>query len=99
MFSVENNIWNGCDCSLDGLKLAKVKSNADSKAQERVWVVVLGVHDMDNTDPDYGIWCHKIAANKYSSGDIPDIGDWIYVMFIDGNPNICHMLGWVRNSK
>lgn len=90
---------NGSDCDLSGVKIAKCISNADPKAQERVWVRVYGVHDMQSTDPEYGIWASHCAPSKYTSGEFPDVDDHIYVMFPDiKDPNQCIYLGYCRHS-
>lgn len=100
MFSIEHNLLKGSDVSLDGIFIAKVVSNADPKAQERVYVRVIGVHDMTNEDPEYGIWAMHCAPSKSNSGEVPDVDDYIYVMFPDkSNPNLCLWFGWVRYSE
>lgn len=99
MFGIDMGL-NGSDVSLEGIKIAKVISNGDPKAQERVYVRVIGVHDMSNEDPDYGIWAHHLAPSKGNSGEIPDKDDFIYVTFPDKNdPNNCLWLGWCRYSS
>jgi hypothetical protein len=91
--------FDGSDCDLLGFKIAQVVKNKDAKAQERVWVRVIGVHDMKSTDPDYGILAIHCAPSKSNSGEIPDIGDFLWVVFPDMvNPNFCLWLGWVRHS-
>jgi len=100
MHGNEFNFFGGSDCDLSGIKLAQVVSNIDPTAQERVMVRVLGVHNMSNTtDPDYSIMAHHCAPSNNSSGDIPNVGDWLYVMFTDvNNPNQCIYLGYARYS-
>ena len=94
MFALEYNMRSS-DVSLTGMFLAKVLKNPDPKAQERVWVRVMGVHDMENTNNDYGIWAHHLAYSKGASGEIPEVGDWLWVVFPDQtNPNVCLYLGW-----
>ena len=93
---LEDYKLDGADCRLDGLHIAKVIKTADPKAQERVWVRVIGVHDMMSTDPDYCIEARHIAASKSGSGEFPDKDDLIYVMFMQGDPNVCYYLGWAR---
>jgi len=88
---------NSKDVDLSGIKIAKVVNNLDPKGLERVFVRVLGVHDLDNDNPKYGIWAERIAPTKYQSGDIPDIGDYLYVIFPNPNdPMRCLWIGWVR---
>jgi hypothetical protein len=86
--------------TLIGFKLAKVIKNKDSKAQERVIVRVLGVHDMDSADPDYGIYAMHCAPSKSNSGEIPDVDDMLWVFFPDPtDPNLCVYIGWVRHGN
>lgn len=73
------------DISLDGLKLAKVISNADPTAQLRLGVRVLGVHDINHKDPDYFVWANWLRYDKSITIQPPDIDDWVYVMFPDKN--------------
>ena len=95
---LEDLKFNGSDCNLGGLKIAKVIKNSDPKAQERVWVRVIGVHDMESKDDDYCIEAHHCAYSKSNSGEFPDKDDMVYGMFIDGNPNHFVYLGYVRHS-
>lgn len=98
MYGIENKLQ-GNDVSLSGMFLAKVLKNPDAKAQERVWVRVLGIHDMEDPDKEYGIWSHHLAYSKGASGEIPEIDDWLWVVFPDHyNPNICLYLGWSRTT-
>ena len=102
MYGIDMGL-NGSDCDLSGIKIAKVVNNADPKAQERVYVRVIGVHDMDpkrDSDPDYGIWANHCAYSKAASGEIPDVNDFVYVMFPDlSDPNHCLWIGWCRFSQ
>ena len=88
----------GCDVTLDGLKIGVVVENSDPTAQEKVLVRVIGVHDMKNTDPNYGVIARHCAFSKGTSGEIPEIGDYLYVMFINGDPNQCVWIGFVRHA-
>lgn len=82
------------DVSLTGVFYAKVLNNVDPLGVQRLFVRVLGVHDViDNfTDTSYGIWINHKCATRYRTGDIPKIGDLVYMEFmnINGklNPNI-----------
>lgn len=89
----------GSDCSLSGLKIAKVIKITDTKSQERVWVRVIGVHDMESKDPEYFIESRHIAPSKSNSGEFPDVDDMIYGTFMDGDPNIFYYFGWCRNTS
>lgn len=94
MFGYELELTNEVD--LGGLFIGLVVDNADPKAIERVRVRVLGVHDMDNTIKENSIWAQHIAPSKSNSGEIPDIGDYVYVMFLQKDPQMPLWLGWVR---
>lgn len=89
---------NGSDCNLSGLKIAKVIKNTDPKAQERVWVRVIGVHDMESTDPEYHVEAHHGAPSKSNSGEIPDVDDFLYGMFVDNDPNHFVWMSYCRNT-
>ena len=90
----------GSDVDLRGINIAIVVDNNDPKALERVLVRVLGIHDMNNTSIDNAIWADRVAFSKYSSGDIPDVDDYLYVIFPDTkDPMHILWLGWVRSLK
>lgn len=91
--------FDNADCSLDGLKIAKVVNRVDAKAQERVWVKVIGVHDMKNDDPNYCIEAIHIAPSKCNCGEFPNVGDTIFGFFINEDPNRFYYIGWARVSK
>jgi hypothetical protein len=85
------------DISLQGIFIGKVIINADPKALERVKVRIIGVHDMENKDDRNCIWAQHVAPSKGTSGEIPDINDYIYVMFLDpNNPLSAVWIGWCR---
>lgn len=84
---------------LDGLFIAKVIDNADPKALERVRVRVIGVHDMENEDKKNSIWAYHLCPSKQNSGEIPDVDDFLYVTFLQGNPSHCLWVGWCRVIK
>jgi len=94
MLGKEYNI--STEVNLDGLFIAEVIDNMDPKALERVKVRVLGVHDTSSTDPEYSVWAAHCAASKSASGEIPDIGDFIYVMFLNNDPMHIVWVGWCR---
>jgi len=87
------------ETSLDGIFIAQVIDNNDPKALERVRVRVIGVHNMENEDIKNSVWSNHIAASKSNSGEIPDVNDFLYVTFIQGNPGHCCWLGWCRSIK
>lgn len=92
----------GSDTHLGGIKIAEVIDNNDPKCCERVLVRVIGVHDMSapKTKTDYAIWADHCAPSKNRSGDIPEKGDFLYVMFPDlQDPMRCVWLGWVRHMR
>lgn len=84
------------DVNLSGIFLAKVIENKDPKALERVRVRVLGVHDFENKDPRNSVWAQHCAFSKGTSGEIPDIDDFVYVMFFQNDPMNIVWLGWAR---
>lgn len=84
------------EASLSGVFIAEVINNLDPKGIERVRVRVIGVHDMDNNDPKNSVWANHCAFSKGTSGEIPDIGDFIYVMFIQNDPMAIIWMGWTR---
>jgi len=75
------------DVTLDGIFIAKVLNNIDPLARERVFVRVLGVHDISDgfKDKTFGIWCDHKTASKYHAGDIPDIDDEVTMEFKTNN--------------
>jgi len=90
----------GSDVDLRGIHIALVVDNNDPKAMERVLVRVMGIHDMSDTSLKNAIWADRLAFSKYSSGDIPDKDDYLYVQFPDRkNPMWIIWLGWVRSLK
>lgn len=90
----------GSDVDLRGMKIAKVIDNKDPKGTERVLVSVLGVHDYDNASLANSAWADRCAYSKFSSGDIPDIGDFLYVIFPDHrDPMRIVWMGWCRTMK
>lgn len=85
------------EVSLEGIFIALVVDNLDPKALERIRVRVLGVHDMDNDVKENSMWANHIAPSKSSSGEIPDIGDYVYISFVQSNPLHLCWWGWVRS--
>jgi len=84
---------------LEGLKIAEVVSNADPKCQERVLVRIVGVHNMNNDVYENAIWAHHCSPFRDASGELPEDGDYVYVLFPDKhNPMACIWLGFVRSS-
>jgi len=80
-----------------GIYVAQVVDNMDPKGLERVKVRVVGIHDMSIQNEDYAVWAERCCPSKYiNNGDIPDIGDWVYVMFLNGDPMRPVWLGYVR---
>lgn len=96
---MKGNDWDafGSDVDLRGTHIALVVDNNDPKAMERVLIRVIGVHDMDNDKLENAVWADRIAYTKFASGDIPDVGDFLYVEFPDHkNPLRILWKGWVR---
>lgn len=94
MLGFEFDLNNEVD--LGGLFIGLVIENQDPKALERVRIRVLGVHDMENDIPENSIWANHIAPSKQNSGEVPDIGDYLYVMFMQKSPMAPCWIGWVR---
>ena len=78
---------------LDGLYRAKVLDNQDPYNSERLLVQVDSVHE-----DGIGVWAEHISYSNRISGDIPNIGDIVFVMFVkdfhlEYNPNDCVWIG------
>jgi hypothetical protein len=84
------------EVSLQGIYIGKVIVNKDSKGMERVKVRVMGVHDMNFESPKNAIWAQHCSPSKFNSGEIPDLGDLVYIMFMNNDPMTPIWLGWVR---
>lgn len=97
MLNYEYNLNN--EVNLSGIHIGLVVNRMDPKALERIRVRVLGVHDMTNTDPANSVWAEHIRPSKRTSGEIPHVGDYVYVMFLQNNPNTVLWLGWVNFIK
>ena len=82
--------------NLEGLKKAEVVFVDDPKKLERVRVRVVGIHDMNKTDLEYSIWAEHIAPSRKTSGDLPEVGDYVYVLFDKNNPLKCYWIGFCR---
>jgi hypothetical protein len=78
---------------LDGIYRAIVLDNQDPYNQERLLVQVDSIHEKD-----IGVWAEHISYSNRTSGDIPNVGDKVFVMFIKDfnfnyNPNDCVWIG------
>jgi hypothetical protein len=83
---------------LNGVYRALVLDNRDPYCQERVLVSVYGVHDSD-----VGVWAEHVSYSNRISGDIPNISDIVFVMFVKNpnnveDPNDCIWFG-ISNIK
>lgn len=88
------------DVQLTGWHIAKVVDNNDPKTCERVLVRVIGVHNMNEDSIENAVWADRCAYSKFSSGDIPDVGDYLYVQFPDvTNPMRIIWFGWARGIE
>lgn len=84
---------------LKGIKIAKVISNEDAKMQERVLVRVIGTHNMAVDTMDNAVWANHCSPFRDASGDLPEPGDFVYVMFPDEkDPMSILWIGFVRSS-
>jgi len=94
----------GAGVDLEGIKIAQVISNIDEKAQGRVLVRVIGVHDLRTIEENeeavknWGVWAHCCSPTR-SGPDIPEIGDYVYVMFPNTqDPMYIIWLGFVQGT-
>ena len=98
MFSVEEMFRN--DCSLSGFKMAKVINNEINQTnKEVIGVRVFGVHNMTSPDANYFIDAYHCNPTRDESGDIPCVGDILYGMFLNNNPNIFVWFGWANYNE
>ncbi len=94
----KDSIYN-VNIDFTGTKIAYVVSNEDPKCQERILVRVLGVHNLENKSTDNGVWANHVAPIRDASGDLPELGDYVYVTFPDKtNPQSILWWGFVRSS-
>lgn len=97
MLNKDNYFNAGLD--LSGIKIALVVSNEDPKGQERLLVRVLGVHNLENESKDNAIWAYHCAPTRNASGDLPEAGDFVYVLFPSRSDCMTIIwLGFVRGS-
>jgi len=86
------------DVSLNGIFIAKVLNNKDPLARERLFVRVIGVHDVSDNfkNKEFGIWIEHCTPSLYTTGDIPPINSEVYMMFISYNGSPCPNMGiWI----
>lgn len=88
----------GTDVIIGGrVFIGLVVDNMDEKGIERVKIRVIGVHDMENEDSTNAVWAQRCAPSKFVSGHIPDVGDYVYCMFMDpADPMSLIWLGFCR---
>ncbi len=91
MFNVENG---NADVVLNGIFIGQVVNNQDPKGLFRVEVTIPGL-----TSPQVTIWADYLSPEKSSSGPIPDIGSFLYVMFRNPqDPMSCIYIGYVQHQ-
>jgi hypothetical protein len=85
---------------LAGIYIAKVLNNIDNLKQERIFCRILGIHNIEDnfSDKTYGIWIENGLAIRNFSGNIPDVDDMVYIMFVNNNPMTAIYFGIVRNQ-
>jgi len=88
---------------LSGIYIAKVLSNTDEKQRERIFIRVIGVHNIEDnfTNKEFGIWSENANSTPYMSGYIPNVDAYVYVMFIKDSMGVydtqrCVYFGEVR---
>lgn len=92
------------DVSLNGIFTAKVLKNYDEFARERLFVRVIGVHDISDNfkDKEFGIWVEHCTPSLYRTGDIPPVDSEVYIQFMNfngvANPNVAIWLGCVLKN-
>jgi len=93
---------------LDGLHRAVVLNNDDEFGRERLFVRVLDVHDIKDLGTikqknDYGVWIEHCAPSSSVSGDIPEVGEEVWMLFLGDiesfNPTQGVWLGVVRKNN
>jgi hypothetical protein len=86
--------------SLRGIKIAKVINNLDPKSQERIKVRVLGVHNINNDASTNSVWAHHCSPLRSASGDLPEAGEFVYVMFPnEDDPMSIIWLGYAKSTQ
>ena len=81
--------------NLSGLNIAKVLDDKDPNGRERFFGKVVGLHDMNSSD-DTGIWIENGMSDFYTSGNVPPIGTYVYVMFQQNDINKAVYFGQVK---
>ena len=76
--------------NLDGIFIARILQNLDPLGRERLFVRVLGVHDISDQfeNKSYGIWVDHCAPYYYTSGNLPPVGSEVYIQFCKGTDNV-----------
>ena len=103
------DVYRDLDVRLEGYHKAYVLNNIDPKGREALFVRVLDVHDVSDIingeiDYKYGIWIEHCAPSSRNSGDVPDVGEEVYMLF-EGNslvgydPTSGIWLGVVRKNN
>ncbi len=78
------------------LHIAKVISNEDELKRERIFVRVIGIHDMDNESSDNGIWLENGISTPFTSGYIPEVDSFVYIQLFNERIDKGIYLGQVR---
>jgi len=79
-----------------GLYVAKVTDRDDSSNLGRVQVKVKGIHTSDTGLP-WALPLQPLIGTKQYT--VPDVGTWVWVLFVNGNPVQPVYLGQVRSEE
>jgi hypothetical protein len=88
---------------LSGIFVAKVINNIDPLERERILVRAVGLHDLENSNENYGVWAEHGIGSNFIYGNFPKINSMVYIMFIkdinnEYDFNKCLYFGVVRNN-
>jgi len=78
------------------LHIAKVISNEDELKRERIFVRVVGIHDMDDESSENGMWLENGISTPFTSGYIPEVDSFVYIQLFNERIDKGIYLGQVR---
>jgi hypothetical protein len=80
------------------INIAKVISNKDDLKRERIFVRVVGVHDMNDDNSNNGIWLENGLSTPFTSGYIPEVDSFVYMQFFNERIDKGIYMGTVRHN-